>query len=136
MLTYITNLYSRLSGVITGPSWTTTKFPFRTGIFQGDLLSPVIFILVFNPSIQYLKLKEDRYGYKLNGNSVITLPYADDFNLITNNKRTHQRLINELHSITSSMNSHSNQRNSRTYQYAVVLPRLSHSPLGVKTWIL
>ena len=102
--TYITNLYSRLSGVITGPSWTTTKFPFRTGTFQGDPLSPVIFILVFNPIIQYLKLKEDRYGYKLNGNSVITLPYADDFNLITNNKRTHQRLINELHSITSSMN--------------------------------
>ena len=102
--TYITNLYSRLSGVITGPSWTTTKFPFRTGTFQGDPLSPVIFILVFNPIIQYLKLKEDRYGYKLNGNSVITLPYADDFNLITNNKITHQRLINELHSITSSMN--------------------------------
>ena len=90
--------------MITGPSWTTTKFPFRTGTFRGDPLSPVIFILVFNPIIQYLKLKEDRYGYKLNGNSVITLPYADDFNLITNNKITLQRLIYELHSITFSMN--------------------------------
>ena len=59
---------------------------------------------MFNPIIQYLKLKEDGYGYKLNGNSVITLSYADDFNLITSNKRTHQRVINELHSITSSMN--------------------------------
>ena len=95
--TYITNLYSRLSGVITGPSWTTTKFPFRTGTFQGDPLSPMIFILVFNPIIQYLKLKEDRYGYKLNGNSVITLPYADDFNLIANNKRTHNgSLMNSI----------------------------------------
>ena len=27
--TYITNLYPRLTGVITGPSCTTTKFPFR-----------------------------------------------------------------------------------------------------------
>ena len=26
--TYITNLYPRLSGVITGPLWTTSKFPF------------------------------------------------------------------------------------------------------------
>ena len=102
--TYITNLYSRLTGVITGPSWTTAKFPFRTGTFQGDPLSPVIVILVFNPIIQYLQLKEDRYGYKLNGNSVITLPCADDFNVITSNKRTHQRVINELHSITSSTN--------------------------------
>ena len=90
--------------MITGPSWTTAKFPFRTGTFQGDPLSPVIFIIVCNPIIQYLKLKEDRYGYKLNGNSVITLPYADDFNIITSNKLTHQRVINELHSITSSMN--------------------------------
>ena len=51
--TYITSLYSQLTGVITGPSWTTTKFPFRTGTFQGDPLSPVIFIHVFNPIIQY-----------------------------------------------------------------------------------
>ena len=78
-------------------------FEYNSNIDTFDI-SPVIFILVFNPIIQYLKLKEDRYGYKLNGNSVITLPYADDFNLITSNKRTHQRVINELHSITSSMN--------------------------------
>ena len=52
--TYITNLYSRLTGVITCPSWTTTKFPFRTGTFQGDPLSPVILMIVFNPIIQKL----------------------------------------------------------------------------------
>ena len=64
-------MYSRLSGVITGPSWTTTKFPFRTGTFHGDPLSPEICSLVFNPIVQYLKLVEDCCGYKLNGNSVI-----------------------------------------------------------------
>ena len=30
--------------------------------------------------------------------------YAGDFNIITSNKITHERLINELHSITSSKN--------------------------------
>ena len=32
------------------------------------------------------------------------LPFADDFNLITTNKRTHQRILNEISSWTQSMN--------------------------------
>ena len=31
------------------------------------------------------------------------LPFADDFNLITTNKGRHQKMINELHVLTSSM---------------------------------
>ena len=33
----------------------------------------------------------------------ITLPYADDFCLITTNKRTHQKLINEIDDNIESM---------------------------------
>ena len=33
----------------------------------------------------------------------ITLPYADDFCLITTNKRTHQKLINEIDENIESM---------------------------------
>ena len=33
----------------------------------------------------------------------ITLPYADDFCLITTNKRTHQKLINEINNNINSM---------------------------------
>ena len=35
-------------------------------------------------------------GYKIKENPFITLPYADDFCIITTDKRTHQRLMNQV----------------------------------------
>ena len=42
-------------------------------------------------------------GYYLNGKPLITLPFADDFNLITRDVRKHKKLIEELHNLTRSM---------------------------------
>ena len=101
--TYIRNLYSRLEGEVRGPQWSSSKFSFRRGVFQGDPLSPIIFLLVFNPVLNYLQSIEDRYGYNLNGTHYISVPFADDFNLITGNKRSHQRIMNDIASLTDSM---------------------------------
>ena len=101
---YVTNLYSLLNGKVKGPSWESEPFRFQTGTFQGDPLSPVLFIMVFNPIISKLKSYENKYGYSLNNTNYITLPYADDFNLITTDKRRHQRILNEIQEMTSSMN--------------------------------
>ena len=45
----------------------------------------------------------DKYGFDMNGTRIITTPYADDFNLLTNNKTRHQKIINELQEKTTSM---------------------------------
>ena len=87
-----------------GPTWSSEPFRFNKGVFQGDPLSPIIFLIVFDPIIQHLKIVESQYGYDLNGTRYITLPFADDFCLITTHKRTHQRLMNELSELTASMN--------------------------------
>ncbi len=100
---YVQNLYSRLQGSVKTKDWTSEPFNFKRGVFQGDPLSPIIFLMVFNPIIQHLKLKED-HGYSLNGTKFITLPFADDFCLITSDKRRHQKLMNEVLDITQSMN--------------------------------
>ena len=47
---YVENLYSRLQGQIKGPGWLSTPFDFKRGVFQGDPLSPIIFLMVFNLS--------------------------------------------------------------------------------------
>ena len=59
-------------------------FSFKRGIFQGDPLSPVIFLMVLNPIIELLQ-KEIKHGFDLEGDKCITLPY---FCLITTNKKT------------------------------------------------
>ena len=42
-------------------------------------------------------------GYCLNGKSFISLPFADDFNLITRDLRKHKKLMARLHDLTMSM---------------------------------
>ena len=78
-------------------------FPFKRGVFQGDPLSPIIFLTVFNPIVQHLKSQDKKYGYDLEGCRYITLPFADDFCPITFDKKRHQKIMNEIHDITQSM---------------------------------
>ena len=99
---YINTLYSNQRSRVFTKTYNTSEFPFRPGVFQGDPLSPIIFLMVFNPIIEFLQA-ESRHGFNLEGENFITLPYADDFCLITTNKRTHQRLMNAIDSKIRSM---------------------------------
>ena len=62
----------------------------------------MIFLLCFNPMVEFLSANAT-FGYNLNDNHFITAPYADDFCLITGNKRSHQRLVNLIASHTKSL---------------------------------
>ena len=99
---YVLNLYSNLQGSVVSQQWSSEQFKFAKGVFQGDPLSPIVFLICFNPIIEKLK-QESKFGYDLNGTKYITTPFADDFNLITTNKRTHQRLINNINGWINSM---------------------------------
>ncbi len=101
---YIMELYSNISGVVSGNGWFSEEFTFQRGVFQGDPLSPTIFITVFNPLLEYLK-SESKHGYKLNNNTnVISTPFADDFNVITSHSRAHQRILKNVERFAKSMN--------------------------------
>ena len=99
---YLLNLYGNISGKVSTKQWSSDSFHFKRGIFQGDPLSPIIFIMCFDPIIQFLETEMSR-GYDIDGNKVITAPFADDFCLITGNKRTHQRLISKINSLTDTL---------------------------------
>ena len=68
------------------------------------MIQCVIFLVVFNPIIQYIKEHSDKTGYDIktyNNNSnnqfTNTTPFADDFKLISRNKTQHQKLIADIH---------------------------------------
>ena len=99
---YIINLYKTLNGTVVTKSWTSENFKFNKGVFQGDPLSPIIFLIIFNPIIERLQ-QELKFGYQLKDKSYITTPFADDFNIITGNKRSHQRIINLINECCKTM---------------------------------
>ena len=71
-ITYIVNLYSKLQGKVKCKSWESEIFQFKKGIFQGDNYSPIIFLVVFNPLIDYITKFEETHGYQLGDTKVIT----------------------------------------------------------------
>ena len=96
-------LYSPFSATVTNSSWSSSSFSISRGVFQGDVLSPIVFILCFIPLLDFLK-QNSEFGYNFQNSSIISLPYADDFNLIPANNRIHQRLLSKLTIRTDSMN--------------------------------
>ena len=51
VISHIMGGYSKLSVSVKTKKW-TTPFNIKRGIFQGDTLSPLIFLVAFNPLIQ------------------------------------------------------------------------------------
>ena len=78
----------------------TDLFQFLKGVFQGDPLSGVNFLIVFNPILDYIKTHKEEHGYPLSTKTsvkhVITTPFADDFNIISRNTKQHQTLVTDV----------------------------------------
>ena len=64
---------------------------------------------LFSPGIKGAKFK--KRVISLNGEKIITLPYADDFCLITKDLRKHQNIQNEIKFKIESMRMRLNQQN-------------------------
>ena len=96
-------LYSKLNGKVITKNWESERFQFCNGIFQGDNYSPIVFNVVFQPPIDFILEHEESHGYQLGLTKVITKPFADDFELITNHKTRHQKLQNEVQQKAETM---------------------------------
>ena len=51
---YIESFYSRLFVTVTSKNWETPPIPFLQGVFQGDTMSAIVFLLAFNPLLKLL----------------------------------------------------------------------------------
>ena len=103
ILEYFNNCYANCNAVVETPSWRSSSFQFKRGVFQGDPISAIIFLMTFNPVLLDLQIQAEKIGYNLNNAHFVTLPYADDFCLITTNLKTHQKFINTINSHIKSM---------------------------------
>ena len=68
LLSYVKSFYSQLFAIVTTKNWKTLPIPVHGGVFQGDTMSPIMFLLAFNPLLQLAAELNRSHGY------VIQLP--------------------------------------------------------------
>ena len=106
IITYVTSLYTKLTGTVFTAEWTSETFKFLKGVFAGDPLSGIIFLIIFNPIVEHIKRHNRSHGYEIttrnsNATFVTTTPFADDFNIIT--RENHQDLVTDVEEKIKSM---------------------------------
>ena len=73
----------------------TDWFDCKTGVKQGDCLSPTIFSLFVNDLVREINALE--LGIDVNGEKIALLLYADDIVLLSDNETNMQTMLNTLH---------------------------------------
>jgi len=128
---YLKEYYKNLTSSVKTDNWSSNFFPLKQGVCQGDPLSPLIFNIVFNPLLEFIQSRAEK-GFSLRGEKIICLPYADDFTLITSNKRDHQNLIKEIVNKTQSMNLMLAPNKCRSFSISTGKPDVVNFKIGLE----
>ena len=92
----IFNYYEKLCASVTTKDWSTKFFSFDIGLFQGCVLSTILFDCVFNLLLDFLSPLEADHAVDIGGPKAFLKAYADDLNLVTRTPEGHQLVLNEV----------------------------------------
>ena len=60
----------------------------------------ICLLMAFYPILEYIKRQREKQGYniptKATANHIIRTPFADDFNVISQNSKYHQNLVTDV----------------------------------------
>ena len=90
----VANFYCGLQALVTSPDWTSCPIPLKTGVYQGDPFSVVIFNTVMCTMADSLKSMQ-HLGYRFSGSqrAIHLLQYADDTCLIGDGPASCRQLL-------------------------------------------
>jgi hypothetical protein len=92
----IFDYYEKLRASITTSDWITDFLTFDIGLFQGCVLSTILFDCVFNLLLDFLEPLESKYAVKVDDKVVSFLKaYADDLQFSTNSPEGHQIVLDK-----------------------------------------
>jgi hypothetical protein len=107
----IFDYYERLCAFVTTKLWSTGFFLFDIGLFQGCVLSTILFDCVFNLLLDFLAPLRS-LGFKLScGVRTMEKAYADDLNITTARASHNQQVLNRMDTwLTWSITMHAKPR--------------------------
>ena len=95
LVTYVATFYSDIQVIGRTKHYDTAPINIKSGVFQGDTLSPTFFLLVFHQFLRHLET-ERKHGVALGEQKIVSLAFADDLTLIVNNAKSAQRILNTI----------------------------------------
>ena len=111
-ISLIMNMHKNAKAFITLDAKDGPLFDIHTGVRQGDVLAPLLFLLVINPLLT--NMAEGVRGYKLNltKTRISVLAYCDDIVFITNSRVDMERAAKLLHDYLNDFNMELNSNKS------------------------
>ena len=89
------NYYECLCAKVVTKDWSTDFFPYDIGLFQGCVLSTILFDIVFNLLLDFIK-PLDKLGYRMKKPAEVQCmrkAYADDLTLIASRLQDVQKIL-------------------------------------------
>ena len=110
-------------GQVITQKWSSEPFSFNSGLMQGAPLSSALFILAFNPILEWITSHEKR-GFRLSNDCTVNcLAFCDDITVISSDRRFHQRLIDDLSAKLKTMGMHLKPTKSRALSICAGRPK-------------
>ncbi|ELR20019.1 uncharacterized protein ACA1_113640 [Acanthamoeba castellanii str. Neff] len=81
LIDLISRLYNNCKSDMFLNHSTSSTFPINRGVRQGDTLSPLLFILILNPLLKWIKRGESGHQFP-NGLTILVVAYCDDVALV------------------------------------------------------
>ena len=82
----------------------TCSIPIKRGVLQGDTLSPIIFLVVMETVLRYVRYSCPTYGMRLpNGMNNFLKAFADDLTIVTESDRDMQLALNAHTKVLSDL---------------------------------
>ena len=94
----IFSYYERLCAKVITKDWSTDFFPYDIGVFQGCVMSTILFDSVFNLLLDFIK-SLDKLGYKMKNPADVSCmrkAYADDLTVISNRPDRLQAILDQI----------------------------------------
>ena len=134
----ISIIYHNNTAAVITPSGLTEYFAVLTGIFQGDTLAPLLFIIVIdyvlrkayktldNPGIEIVP----RRGTRQPAKHIRDLSYADDITLLANSIRSAQQLLENLEEAASQVGLNINAKKTEVLYINITQPTVLSTTAG------
>ena len=91
-------IYSNASTIVKVNGFHTNPILLRRGLRQGCSLSPSLYVLVIEIFALSLRTNQNIVGFKVGGERIVSLHYADDATIVITQNRCFKEVIKEIQS--------------------------------------